>query len=312
MDNADGESVGWVSDVSRARTPRTLRLHPELLIFPHMRAKGRGVTHGRVLRCIDLGGARLTETAHGPSTVLGKHSHPHPALTFVLAGGFIEAFGPRKFDCSQLSILVKPAFADHNNKYGSAGARSLIVEVIPAATSDTILALEEHGPRLVPAAVVPCMLRLYGSFRAMQNGVSSDTLLPDLEELLQRSRPEADGRPREDCARPGWLGRAIDRLHACCEEPHSLSTLARDAGVHPVHFARVFRRRTGASVGQYLRRLRIERAVRELGTGRNRVSALAHGLGFSDQSHFTRAFRTATGTTPAAFRHKASIVLARG
>lgn len=270
-----------------------------------------GVTHGALLGSLEVGGVRLTETAHGPGTVLGKHAHPHPALTFVVAGGFTEAFGRTALHCDRLSILLKPAGADHTNRYGNAGARSFIIEQLPVAASRGALSLAGSTPALAPATLVPCVLRLYGAFRAAHRDARPEALLPDVEELLLRAGPGSDSSSRGDTTRPPpWLSRAIERLNTSCEEPHSLRRMAHDAGVHPVHFARVFRRWTGASVGQYIRRRRVERAVAALGSGCRETSALAHRLGFSDQSHFTRAFRSATGATPAAFRTKASIVLA--
>jgi len=156
------------------------------------------------------------------------------------------------------------------------------------------------GPRLAPAALVPRVLRFYAAF----NRAPLDTLLPEAEELVARLDSTPGPLLRAgDAARPAaWLHHAIEHLRATCDQAHSLTRLAECAGVHPVYFARVFRRWTGMSVGEYLRRCRVDRAVSALAKNEAGAAALAQRLGFSDQSHFTRAFRRETGTTPAAFR----------
>ena len=81
-----------------------------------------------------------------------------------------------------------------------------------------------------------------------------------------------------------------------------LDELAREAGVHPVHLSRVFRRCVGEGIGEYVHRLRVRTACERMLAPHNSLSELSLGTGFADQSHFTRAFRKITGLTPATFR----------
>jgi AraC family transcriptional regulator len=78
--------------------------------------------------------------------------------------------------------------------------------------------------------------------------------------------------------------------------------LASAVGVHPVHLARSFREAHGASVGEYLRRLRVEFAQREVLRTDAPLSEIALSAGFCDQSHFGRTFKRHTGVTPAQAR----------
>ena len=111
--------------------------------------------------------------------------------------------------------------------------------------------------------------------------------------------------PGESRADPPWLARVVERLRDDVPERPSVSSLAAEAGVHPVHLARVFRRSRGETIASYVRRIRVQRAARLL-AGRNQafenIAAIAAGAGFADQSHMTRAFRRVTGTTPAMLR----------
>jgi AraC family transcriptional regulator len=58
-------------------------------------------------------------------------------------------------------------------------------------------------------------------------------------------------------------------------------------------------------VGEYLRRLRIDRAAEQLVWGDLPLAEIAIAAGFSDQSHFSNVFRRRTGISPSAFRREA-------
>jgi AraC family transcriptional regulator len=101
---------------------------------------------------------------------------------------------------------------------------------------------------------------------------------------------------------PAWLARARDRLRDDCARPPRIDELARIAGVHPVAFARTFRRRYGRSPGEYLRECRLQRAAALLRDRKRSLADIAAQAGFTDASHFSRTFREAFGCTPAAWR----------
>jgi len=73
-----------------------------------------------------------------------------------------------------------------------------------------------------------------------------------------------------------------------------------------VHLTRVFHQCYGVTPGQYVRALRLDWAAAQLaasaGSPAPSLASLAQQAGFSDQSHFTRAFKRHTGHTPAQYR----------
>ncbi len=72
--------------------------------------------------------------------------------------------------------------------------------------------------------------------------------------------------------------------------------LARDAGVHPVHLARAFRKAEKLTPGEYLQRLRVRAACHRLRERDYSLAAIAMECGFADQSHFARVFKKLTKT----------------
>ena len=98
------------------------------------------------------------------------------------------------------------------------------------------------------------------------------------------------------------IRRAIELMHANMERDLPLEEIAAVAYLSPFHFARLFKKLTGASPHAYLATLRTTRAQTLLAETDLSVSEVASRVGYSSPSHFTKAFRQLTGLTPRAFR----------
>jgi len=95
------------------------------------------------------------------------------------------------------------------------------------------------------------------------------------------------------------------RIDAACEEPIDLSRAARDAGLSPFHFLRVFAQVLGVTPHQYLVRSRLRRAARLLADDQRPITDVAFDVGFGDLSNFVRTFHRAAGVSPRRFRRAA-------
>jgi AraC family transcriptional regulator len=86
------------------------------------------------------------------------------------------------------------------------------------------------------------------------------------------------------------------------EEPLQLAELAALAGFSPHHFHRIFQHVTGEAPKEYLRRLRLERAVYRLKVSPDNVLEIALQAGFKTNETFTRAFTRRFEINPSDFR----------
>jgi len=86
------------------------------------------------------------------------------------------------------------------------------------------------------------------------------------------------------------------------DEPLSLNHLAALAGFSPHHFHRIFQHITGEAPKEYLRRLRLERAVYRLKVSPDNVLQIALDAGFKTHETFTRAFVRQFDIHPSQFR----------
>jgi AraC family transcriptional regulator len=97
------------------------------------------------------------------------------------------------------------------------------------------------------------------------------------------------------------LRRAIDFINEGLGSDMSLIAIAACVDMSPYHFCRLFKRSTGLSPLQYVRRERIHRAQQLIAEHQLSLAEIADELGFSDQSHFTRTFRGILGVTPSQY-----------
>lgn len=90
------------------------------------------------------------------------------------------------------------------------------------------------------------------------------------------------------------------RLERDLGRPLRLGDVARDAGVTPDHLIRGFRRRYGLSPMAWRARATLRQACVLIEAGQA-VKSVAHRLGFTDASAFSRAFRRQFGVTPSQY-----------
>jgi AraC-like DNA-binding protein len=83
----------------------------------------------------------------------------------------------------------------------------------------------------------------------------------------------------------------------------SLKEISQSLNVHPSYLSREFSKYfDDLSFGDYIRKLRIEKAIVLLSDSTRPLAEIAYLTGFSDQSHFTRIFKKTTGKSPLSFR----------
>ena len=98
------------------------------------------------------------------------------------------------------------------------------------------------------------------------------------------------------------IRRSIELMHAQLEQDLSLKDLAAASYLSPFHFARLFKKLTGAPPHNYLAAIRITRAQLLLAETDLSITEIGARVGYLSSSHFTKAFRLATSTTPREFR----------
>ena len=99
------------------------------------------------------------------------------------------------------------------------------------------------------------------------------------------------------------MHRVLEHIDRELDQPLELETLARVANFSPFHFHRLFTAWMGETLGDYVRRRRLElAALRLVAQPRLAVLQVALSVGFGSTEAFARAFKTRFGSTPTGWR----------
>jgi AraC family transcriptional regulator len=128
-----------------------------------------------------------------------------------------------------------------------------------------------------------------------ENQLTIDALLVQLFGELTREKLSVEGRM------PAWVNVIKEALHAS-PESWKLIDLAKLANVHPVHLSRHFPRYFKATLGDYLRTIKVQKALSLLPEKQLSLTQIAAECGFADQSHFIRSFKHCHQLTPLHYR----------
>lgn len=258
-----------------------------------------GAFIGERRRAIDLDGFSLAEFVDRPEDTVTRHTHQDAHFWFVTEGTYISSAAGLDGLCAPPTVIFNPAGTTHRDRFHTRGGRFLTLSIAPALVArvggDRVLAESAVGFR---GGTLPWLgRRLQDELRNLD--VLSPLVLEGLalELLAQAARERERGRHSAP-----WLAAAFDLIHDSYLERLTAQGIAQGLGVHPLAFARAFRKAYGCSPGEMLRRRRVGRAE-ELLRGRDvPLAEVALASGFADQAQLTRTFLRVTGFTPGRYR----------
>lgn len=257
-------------------------------------------TSGNIVRQRAIPGFSLTESVYPRGLSLSRHRHSHAYLIFVLSGAYTEKYADRECVCSEGALRFLPPGELHENQFRNT-ASCLLVNIEPLLLDR----LGDHAPVLSSPGEVTGLASSWLANRMYREFVATDDVAPLategilLEILAESARSIGDAGGTNA---PLWLRRVREALEDTYLQAPSLAELATIGGVHPVHLSREFRKHYETTIGEYIRKRRIEHASHLLANSDTPLSEIALTCGFSDQSHFCAMFKSHTGLTPAKFR----------
>jgi len=98
---------------------------------------------------------------------------------------------------------------------------------------------------------------------------------------------------------PGWVKELKQIIQDQIDSSLTLTEISKGLNINPSYLSREFSKHfNNLSFGEYIRKLRIEKAMNLMMENKYSLTEIAYLTGFSDQSHFTRIFRQHTGKSP--------------
>ncbi len=260
---------------------------------------------------IDVPGLLLS-TARFSAFRFEPHYHLDCHIALVAEGVQRQSFQGESLTLSRGAIQLMPPGEVHD---GIAGTDESYTLQTFRLSSELLTDLGEeitgkhHFPSRAAVVLRDSQLadQLLGIHTAMQNA-SADPLLKEIrvmalfESLFDRLLKPVP-QVVSGTLTPKQALRVRDFMEANLSEKVTLEDLALLLGLDRFRFLKLFKRTIGMTPHAWLLRLRLERAVELIRANRGMsITDVAQAVGFFDQSHFTRAFHTAYGVTPARFQ----------
>lgn len=259
---------------------------------------------GETLRLRTIGPLTLREAAYASGLILAKHSHPEAYITFVIEGAFRERYSTRSVVCRMGMVRYLPAGEVHENEI-QAATRCLNVSCEPSLLAQSCQhpGLPRKPAKMTGLATTWLAHRLYAEFARQDTASAMAIEGLVLEILAEIARSESEDTA---LAAPNWLKQATEIVESRFLERLSLTEIASEVGVHYVHLSREFHKYNRCTVGELIRRRRVQYASHLLAHSRTPLAEIALACGFSDQSHLSFLFKRYMGLSPSKFRSLAA------
>lgn len=224
------------------------------------------------------------------------HCHENAHLSFMVQGGCVE----KKKD----AFDITPG----NITYYSSGEMHQVVKIAEASRRVN-LELEESffsqfnlNDTQTRVAILKnlefkfLMIKVYKELLTNDflSGISIQMLLFQLISQEQYHAPKNK--------LPLWTNAVEEYLHNSSDEKVSLQELALITNLHPVTLSKNFQKYFHCTIGEYKRRIKIEKSLTLIKSSKLSLTEIALECGFFDQNHFIRTFKHITGFLPMEYR----------
>lgn len=218
-----------------------------------------------------------------------EYSHHHDKCTFDYFLGKHQLSDPA---LKILAIIIRGADTDRHDLAREASGLWAISSGL-AHNTKTDEELLEKGMMIYDA------LYSWAKFHKNEKHTQNPTehlLIEVFERFLKQ---------RQSKKAPAWAKELKEIIQDQIDTNITLKQLSKDLDINPAYLSREFSKYfNDLSFGDYIRKLRIEKAIEYLNTSTYSLTKIAYLTGFSDQSHFTRIFKKHTGENPSLYRKK--------
>lgn len=242
-------------------------------------------------------GIAIVETEYQSKVYEGWHSHNNAHITLFLKGGttekrknFSETVGPG-------SLLFYHSDEMHLNQNTLFPSRNINIEI-----EDDLLKELQINESVIEKSVQNSALTKFLILKIFKESQNPDVFSNDnIRMLFSQLSNTIDHLERFEKS-PFWVKSLNELLNDCWNENPNLSDLAKVLHLNPITISKHFPKYFGCTLGEYMRRIKINRSLSLIQATENNLTEIALECGFSDQSHFIRTFKNQTGFLPKQFQ----------
>ncbi|TWW01063.1 helix-turn-helix transcriptional regulator [Chitinophaga pinensis] len=271
---------------------------------------------GKNSRTFHAGGLIINKTTYHEKVFEGWHFHQNNHLSFILEGGNREYRKQTDHVLLPGNMVFYPAGEWHRNSHTQHPSQNINLEIedhflqhyeacFTVGSHNAFKAMQDLQQSFFPIHNTPFQTRAkLTALRIYHDCQSPDqhSTLSVHQQLLSLLQVAGTSEKTTKQLFGGRVDKVIELLHDRWNENISLQDLSIATALHPVTVSRHFTAYFDCSLGEYMRRIRVEKSLLLVRQPALSLTAIAYQCGFFDQSHFIRAFKAQTGFLPKAFR----------
>lgn len=240
----------------------------------------------------------LTETKFRNS-VVDWHYHQNPYFSYSFEGYCVEKNKKQSYPVQPGTLLFHNWQEAHCNSNHSEYSRNFYIELEMEWFKKYDIGNDVlEGSNQIDNPFLKALYhQIYMETKLKDNTfqIATESLLLNIFGILKESNAE------KTSMKPLWVSKVKEIIHNQFAEKITLKYLSEQTNMHPTHLSRYFPRYFGTTIGNYIRKVKIEYSVSLLNKSYS-LTDIAYQCGFSDQSHFIRCFKSTYNISPNTFR----------
>jgi AraC-like DNA-binding protein len=273
-----------------------------LLVSAHELTTVRDIYTGLLLKQAPLRPDNIvifTRDRLRPQDYAGAVHHRYVLILFLESPGTVFIHRRRFSAQEKQAVLIRP-FEQHYYALPS-GPMSWLFITFELPEEQSVAFVNQCNQLTTRAVLI--LQDLLDAYRK-QDVTICGLLLPLLLYEINRNRSIPETRPSPDIGQK-LAGTVNCYIHDHLNKRFTVHELAGHCGISASHLRLKFRKTMGVSLGQYIQRIRFDRACHLLQTTGLTGSEIAYQCGFTSPATFCRAFHNQAGCAPNTFRKRA-------
>lgn len=239
-----------------------------------------------------------------------SHFHDDAYIISLITSGSCYSLGKGRSPAGPGGVILINPGQIHSGVPGGKGTMGFItahfsLDTMAGFTKDCtsrFSTLPEFGATILEVPLISGLIKhLFNALLSCGDDLEKEAVLVSSFHLLFSRYGRTKAGNRDDRVRHQTVIKAREMLSGELDRKITLEEVAQSVGLSRYHFLRTFKRETGTSPHQFRMLKRLEKAKALLAHGQPPARA-ALATGFSDQSHFSNAFRRYFGTPPGQYR----------